>query len=440
MTLTAGSRLTLFTLRGKVTAIYAATTATAANADAVVVMDRVNAADFHRLTGGATGYTVLKNQREISLSQIQPYDVVTYDSMSNTLLVSDLRLTCRYENPSPSPKAPTSITLLEHTFPVLESAWNFTDQVSVGQQVSLLMTVDGQVAAILPSNAKTRSTAMGYVTSETTVDLFLPNGATLELKGSESKLKNLNLVCTITSTGEHVLGAARFSGKWSPGDFNPEAMTVGEYPVAPGVRIYEQFRDGAQVAVPLSSLDHGPIPQNQITGVHMNSSDIVDVIILNNATGDAYTYGRMVGDTTVTTETVVNDDGTVSEVEKYKTTWSLENRSVLKFSENAGYAGRTGDFVGAVAGKNGLIVSIARLTEYSVSPSDFFERNGRYYVTIKGRTYPVANRVECYKTATKSWFDQEDGMDRLRACLAFSSKLTVYIDPVGDKVRIVTAD
>ena len=91
-------------------------------------------------------------------------------------------------------------------------------------------------------------------------------------------------------------------------------MTVGEYPVAPGVRIYEQFRDGAQVAVPLSSLDHGPIPQNQITGVHMNSSDIVDVIILNNATGDAYTYGRMVGDTTVTTETVVNDDGTVSEV------------------------------------------------------------------------------------------------------------------------------
>ena len=86
----------------------------------------------------------------------------------------------------------------------------------MGQQVSLLMTVDGQVAAILPSNAKTRSTAMGYVTSETTVDLFLPNGATLELKGSESKLKNLNLVCTITSTGEHVLGAARFSASGPP--------------------------------------------------------------------------------------------------------------------------------------------------------------------------------------------------------------------------------
>ena len=436
MTLTAGSRLTLFTLRGKVTAIYAATAATASDADAVVVVDRVSSADFHRLTGGATGYTVLKNQQPISLSQIQPYDVVTYDSMSNTLLVSDLRLTCKYQNPSPSPKAPTSITLLGHTFPVLESAWNFTDQVSAGQQVSLLMTVDGQVAAILPSSAQTRSTAIGMVTGETTVDLFLPNGGTMELKGSESKLKNVNQVCTITSTDENMLNASRLSTQRAPGDFDPKTLTLGEYKVAPGVRVYEQFRDGAQVAVPLSNLDYGAIPQNQITGVHMNSSDIVDVVILNNVTGDAYTYGRMVGHTTVISEP--GEDGTVEE--KYKTSWTLENRNVLKFNEKAGYAGKTGDLIGAVAGKNGLIISIVELSEYQVSPADFFERDGRYYVTVKGRTYAVADSVECYKTATKSWFDQEDGMDRLRACLAFSSDLTVYIDPIGNKVRIITAD
>ena len=440
MTLTAGSRLTLFTLRGKVTAIYAATAATASDADAVVVVDRVSSADFHRLTGGATGYTVLKNQQPVSLSQIQPYDVVTYDSMSNTLLVSDLRLICKYQNPSPSPKAPTSITLLGHTFPVLESAWDFTDQVSAGQQVTLLMTVDGQVAGILPSNNQTRSTAMGLVTSETTVDLFLPNGGILELKGASSKLKNLNQVCTITSSDENTLNASRLSTQRAPGDFDPSAMTVGGYKVAPGVRVYEQFREGAQVAVPLSSLNYGAIPQDQIAGVHKNTSDIVDVIVLNNVTGDAYTYGRMVGKTTVTTESVVGDDGTVTEVEKYKTTWVLENRNILKFSENAGYAGKSGDLIGAVAGKNGLIISIVELSEYQVSPSDFFDRDGRYYVTVKGRTYVVADSVECYKTATKSWFDQEDGMDRLRACLAFSSKLTVYIDPIGDKVRIVTAN
>ena len=298
------------------------------------------------------------------------------------------------------------------------------------------MTVDGQVAAILPSSAQTRSTAIGMVTGETTVDLFLPNGGTMELKGSESKLKNVNQVCTITSTDENMLNASRLSTQRAPGDFDPKALTLGEYKVAPGVRVYEQFRDGAQVAVPLSNLDYGAIPQNQITGVHMNSSDIVDVVILNNVTGDAYTYGRMVGHTTVISEP--GADGTVEE--KYKTSWTLENRNVLKFNEKAGYAGKTGDLIGAVAGKNGLIISIVELSEYQVSPSDFFERDGRYYVTVKGRTYVVADSVECYKTATKSWFDQEDGMDRLRACLAFSSKLTVYIDPIGDKVRIITAN
>ena len=165
------------------------------------------------------------------------------------------------------------------------------------------------------------------------------------------------------------------------------------------------------------------------------------VAILNNVTGDAYTYGRMVGHTTVTEEPIYDENGEQTGTkENYKTSWSLENRNVLKFNEKAGYAGKTGDLIGAVAGKNGLIISIVQLSEYQVSPADFFERDGRYYVTVKGRTYAVADSVECYKTATKSWFDQEDGMDRLRACLAFSSKLTVYIDPVGDKVRIITAN
>ena len=441
LTLTAGSRLTLFTLRGKVTAIYASTSAASASTDAVVVMDRVSAADFHRLTGGAESYTILKNQREIGLSQIQPYDVVTYDSLSNTLLVSDLRLSCKYQNPAPSPKAPTSIELLGRTFPVLESAWNFTDQVSAGQQVSLLMTVDGAVAAILPASAQTRSTALGYVTSETTVDLFLPSGGTLELKGSESKLTNLNQVCTISSSDENKLSASRLSGQRAPGDFDPQALTVGELKAAPGVRIYEQFRDGAQVPVPLSSLDYGPIPQSQIAGVHTNSSGIVDVILLSNVTGDAYTYGRMVGHTTEIETPIYDDSGEQIGVEtEYKTSWTLENRSVLKFNEKAGYMGKTGDFIGAVAGKNGLIISIAKLEEHRVSPADFFEREGRWYLTVKGRTYPVADGVECWKTATKSWFDQEEGADRLRACLAFSGDLTVYVDSIGHKVRIVTAN
>ena len=201
-TLTAGSRITLFTQRGKVTAIYAGSTSTAASEDAVVVVDGASAADFHKLTGGAEGYTILKNQQVINMSQIKPYDVVTYDSISNTLIVSDLRLTCRYQNPAPNAKAPQTIELLGHTFPVLESAWDFTGDVAVNQQVVLLLTADGKVAGIRPANGSLRSTAMGVVTGESTANLFLPNGGILELKGGEgTKLSNLDTVCTL-SAGE----------------------------------------------------------------------------------------------------------------------------------------------------------------------------------------------------------------------------------------------
>ena len=426
-TLTAGSRVTLFTLRGKVTAIYAGTAATAADADAVVVLGGANSASFHKLTGGVQGYTILKNQQPITTAQIQPYDVVTYDSMSNTLLVSDLRLTCKYQNPAPSPKAPTSIELLGHTFPVLESAWDFTDDISVGQQVALLFTVDGQVAAILPaSNNQIRSTALGMVTSETSADLFLPNGSTLKLTGGDSKLKYLNQVCTLSSSDADTLNASRFSSRRANGDFDPDTMTVGKYAVAPGVRVYEQFQDGAQVSVPLSSLDFGVIPQDQIKAVHMNSSNIVDVIVFDDVTGDAYTYGKMVRTTTTTTE---------------KVTWTLENRSTLKINEHSGYAGKDGDFIGLAVNSENFILATVKLKEIEhASAANFFEKDGRYYATIQGQTYAVADQVECYKDGTDSWFDQEDGRERLNACLAFSGDLTLYIDPVGNKVRIIIAN
>ena len=213
-TLTAGSRITLFTLRGKVTAIYAGSTSTAASEDAVVVVDGASAADFHKLTGGAEGYTILKNQQVINMSQIKPYDVVTYDSISNTLIVSDLRLTCRYQNPAPNAKAPQTIELLGHTFPVLESDWDFTGDVAVNQQVVLLLTADGKVAGIRPANGSLRSTAMGVVTGESTANLFLPNGGILELKGGEgTKLSNLDTVCTLSAGEKGELYASRISGR-----------------------------------------------------------------------------------------------------------------------------------------------------------------------------------------------------------------------------------
>ena len=82
-------------------AVYTTSTTTSIEADAVVVMGRISAATFHQLTGGADSFNVIKNREQVGLSYIRPYDVVTYDKLTNTLIASDLRLPCVYWDASP---------------------------------------------------------------------------------------------------------------------------------------------------------------------------------------------------------------------------------------------------------------------------------------------------------------------------------------------------
>lgn len=102
--LKSGTQITMYSERGKIVAVYASGSASSIDSDAVVVMGSPSTAMFHQLTGGATNFNIQKGRQTITMSQIQPYDVVTYDSMSNTLIVSDLRLTCIYENAAPTPR------------------------------------------------------------------------------------------------------------------------------------------------------------------------------------------------------------------------------------------------------------------------------------------------------------------------------------------------
>ena len=62
--------------------------ATTVDSDAVVVMGNATAATFHHLTGGVTNFSIMKDRQIIRMNQIKPYDVATYDPITNTLVVS----------------------------------------------------------------------------------------------------------------------------------------------------------------------------------------------------------------------------------------------------------------------------------------------------------------------------------------------------------------
>ncbi|MGI5963479.1 MAG: S-layer homology domain-containing protein [Lawsonibacter sp.] len=429
-----GSQITMFTERGKVVAVYAGGSAATSDAGAVVVTGGANVAIFHELTGGLTSFNVQKNRQAITLSQIQPYDVATYDSLSNTLIVSDLHLTCVLESAYPNSKAPEKITALGYEFEVLESAWSTTPNFNVGNQVTLLLTADGKVAG-MADPSKVRSNAMGIV-KEGGAQVFLPSGGTLELKGEVSNLSNVNnQLVTVSSASKGKISANRMPNKTTSSDFDVTGMKIGSYTVTAGVRIYEQVDGGAMIPIGVGDLGLVSVPSNKIMSYHLNSSDMVDYIVLNKVTGNAYEYGIM-----VTKLTAGEGDVGVR-------TWSLSRGSGAIDLKGAGYQGKEGSFAGVALGAGGEVLDIIQLTVVgSVKPSDFFQSQGQNYVNAGGKTYQVAEDVECYhkvaddRGSQDNWFTQSTGQERLDACKAYSKDLTIYVDPIGQQVRVIQAN
>ena len=448
-----GAQITLYSEKGKIVAVYATSGATTADSDAVVVMGNATAATFHRLTGGVSSFSIVKNRQPITLSQIKPYDVVTYDQLTNTLVVSDLRLTCIYKEPRPNPKTPLTVKAVDTEFEVLESAWDTIGDIKTGDSVSLLLTADGKVGGIVKSEAKTRSTAVGVVEGGS-AQVFLPNGGTLKLSGTVSNASNVEGQLVIFSGSKDGFSASRLSENRAPGDFQIPGMKLGSYTVSSGVRVYERVSSGDTVAIDLADLSMDEIAADKVYTYHLNSSNMVDYIVLRDVTGNAYEYGMMVSTTSVIPPEYEADGTTIKTPERTQTSWRLIRGSgaTIEFSSATGYNGRSGDIVAVSVGKDregkDIIRSINKLTEVkNVKPSDFFESQGSPHVTVNGRTYRVADDVECFRNQSGSnrysednWLTDSTGSSRLASIKSYSNNLTIYLDPVGQQVRVIAAN
>ena len=435
-TLTSGTQVTMYSEKGKIVAIYSTTSSTTIDSDAVVVMGNATAATFHGLTGGVTSFNIVKDRQTIRLSQIKPYDVVTYDQLSNTLVVSDLRMTAIYSDPAPSPKTPTELKAAGVKFDVLKSAWDTIGDIKPGDSVSLLLTADGKVGGIVPATSQTRSTAVGIV-SGGSVSLYLPNGSTMALGSVTNSSSVMDNQPVIVSAGKDGFNVNRLPENRAPGAFHVTKMKLGDLTVSAGVRVYEKVSSGNMAVIDRGDLAMETIPSENILSYHVNSANVVDYIVLSNVTGSAYIYGMMVGGYQT------NSSG------KDQYIWYLRSGDQeISFSPVSHYYGNSGDMVGVVVGKDrtgaNTIKEAARLTEVkNVKASDFYDSQGDPYVTVAGRTYRIAGNVECYYNRTGSKVSKENwltGANRLTDIQTYSDSFTLYVDSVGQQVRIIVAN
>lgn len=461
-----GTQVTMYAENGKIVTLFAATPGVNISTDAVVIRGNASAATFHQLTGGRDDFTIRRGRETIRLGDLKDYDVVTYDKSANALIVSDLRLSCVYGAAAPSPKDVEKITLkvgepgseAKTEFDVLESAWNTTNDFKPGDSVVLLLTADGKVAGMASPNSKVRSNAVGEISGDG-VKIFRPDGGTLDLKGTPSNTGLTGLVTV--SANKTNLSVSRLSSSRAPGDYQVSDAKLGDLRVASDVRVYERANNNAMAEVKVDELPAAPIPADKIAAYRQNSSGIVDFIVLEAVTGNAYEYGMMVSGTVMTDDQYGDHDNNpdtpdvIIKPGEPKTIWKLlhGNGKELKFVDSVGYSGKSGDMVGVIAGnpkgdgEGKTLAAVIKLTEVkNVKSSDFFTSQDGQYVTTGGQTYRVASDVECChsdggsRPASVSWLTGETGADRLNAIRAYSDDLTIYVDPVGRQVRIIKAN
>ena len=267
----------------------------------------------------------------------------------------------------------------------------------------------------------------------------------------------------IVSAGRSAYSVSKLPTNRAPGDFNVAGMKLGTLTVSSGVRIYEQVKGGVMRPVDRGSLEMATVSAEKVTGYHTNSAGYVDYIILNDVTGTAYIYGMMVGGYESETEKMpvtgpdgqpIDDEYTTEVHEWYN--WNFRNgtRKEVKFVRAATYSGKSGDMVGVVIGTpigdaNGehTLRSVIKLTEIKgVKPSDFFDSQGIQYVTAQGQTYRIADNVECYynrtgnKVSKDNWLTGGTGTERFNSIKTYSETFSIYVDQVGQQVRIVVAN
>ena len=359
---------------------------------AVIIGANGSALGLDSLTGGS-GYTIYKNGSPASAADLKKYDVATYSAATNSVVVCDTKVSVYYEDCTPSPSNPTTITVLGTELNVLPTAVESLSQFNPGQQMILLLTADGQVAgAVAPNTSGARSNALAVVDASGGMQLICGN-TLLKIGGDGSGYENSVVsVTSIKSGGKAALSLRAVSGKVS-GDLDVQAGTLGGKKLAANAMIFD---GGKQVA--LAELSKSGVRASQISYARTNWAGEVDLIVLNNSQSDNEIYGRAIVEFKRDPETGEKSDQTIAiEYGNGKTTKAI----------NSGNAVSTGTFVAVRLNKAGtMFTSFDTMSKLgNVSAGAWV---GKTAVNYGGRTYEVASDVQCYNLDTGRWMNDLD--------------------------------
>ena len=429
---------------GKLDYIYLSSGKATAGDDNVMVLKNKPSGTgnpFGAITGGKIP-VLYKNGAPAQVSDIQQYDVGTYDKGSNTLFVSDLKLCGLYEDAYPNPAAPSKVTMMGVTLEVLPGATADLSAFQIGDTVTLLLTATGQVAGAVSTNvARSNAVGVAEIQSKDSASIALLDGL-ITLTGkttlSESAAEQLNgRLVTVSSFKKGYLTLTKVTGSGAPSALNLSTGKMGNRELSPSARFFEQVGNSTLVEIQRSDIAMTTIPASKITYVGYDWAGRAVQLVLNDVTGDRYVYGQ------------VFSEKADPEVEISYDTFLVRNSG--GDTEFAAFYvdGFRGGQMGGIAPSMDTLGGKTKVAEYVLLQSVKGVGRAQFDVdtmtlTTNTMVIPVAENVECYNKATGEWYEVKDGdgKEALKLALAFSNDLTVYYDrspEKGGKIRVVVA-
>lgn len=397
---------------------------------AVIIGSNGSVAGLDSLVG-STSYNIYKNGSPATAADLKRYDVATYASATNSIIVSDTRVSVYYEDCKPSPSSPATITVLGgKELNVLPTAVDSLSKLKLGKQIVLLLTADGQVAgAEDANNTGAQGNAMAVVSEKGDVQLVC-GGALLNI-GTASEYAGQVVSVYADKSG---LKLNKISGGVG-GDLLPKEGTLGGRKLADNVMLFD---GGRQIA--LSELSQTGVNSGRISYTRTNWAGQVDLIVLNNGLAEDVIYGRAVVNSS-TSKVWVWYPGHENDKEQqegvngsYKETTSqtisIETANKTYGPINSGNHISNGTFV-AVSIKtssqgNLMFTSFAAMSKLSNVSSGAWI--GKTAVNFGSRTYEVPSNVQCYNDDTGKWMTLDDAK-------AYGGTMNLYV--YDGVVRIV---
>ena len=240
-------------------------------------------------------YTIIKNGAKIDASKLKKYDVVTLDAANRQAIVSDTKLSGKYQTDSTTYSHPSQVEILRQKFSVSsEAAATFKDM-KLNDYITLLFDADGNVAAAYPKK-DVSAEMQGIVTKigEGKATVTLTNGLTLRdiPIAKDVKTDVMGRLVTVSQSGEKAdLIRRTLSGK-TAGNWSVAEGKLGSNAVSSKVRVYEEVLSGAPLnAINVSDIDLTSVPASQIKYTVQDNAGTVTNIVLGDVTGESWIYG-----------------------------------------------------------------------------------------------------------------------------------------------------